>query len=129
MRSNSSFVKLLEERSVIIMEHKERLRHLRIERGWTLEEAGKQIGIKKTSYAGYESGYRNPPLDKLKRLSKVYGVSVDYILGLSEVRLPFDNNLKEFFNRKNIHWDGIPLTPKMLKTIQTTIENTHSDQN
>lgn len=61
-----------------------RLRELRLRHGYTMEEVGKRIGIKKSSYASYEANYRQPPLDKLINLSNLYGVSVDYILGLTD---------------------------------------------
>ncbi|MBA2872436.1 transcriptional regulator with XRE-family HTH domain [Anoxybacillus calidus] len=43
-----------------------------------------QLGIAKSTYAGYESGYRQPSLDALKELAVLFETSVDYLLGMTE---------------------------------------------
>lgn len=66
----------------------ERLRKLRIERGWSQEELGRRINVTKVSVSGYEKGKRNPDTDTLQKIADVFGVSVDYLLGRSDVREP-----------------------------------------
>ena len=61
----------------------DRLRKLRSEKGISQEEVAKYIGISRTGYNRYESGDIKP-VRKLKELSKLFGVSTDYILGQSE---------------------------------------------
>jgi len=57
-----------------------RLAELRKSRRWTMQYISDQLGIAKSTYAGYESGYREPSLDTIKRISDLYKTSVDYLL-------------------------------------------------
>ncbi|MGG1401306.1 helix-turn-helix transcriptional regulator [Bacillus salipaludis] len=62
----------------------ERLSELRKERKWSLQETADQLGIAKSTYAGYESGYRLPSLQSLSQIADLFQTSVDYILGRTE---------------------------------------------
>lgn len=75
----------------------ERLRDLRTEKGWSQQEVADLIGVNKTSYSAWELGaYKRHDSNKLRRrpveisgkyvsaLARLYGVSADYILGLSD---------------------------------------------
>lgn len=102
-----------------------RLRELRLEHGFTMEEVGKKIGIKKSSYASYETRYRQPPLEKLKSFSNLYGVSVDYILGLSNERTPeesFRVRLKDFCSKRGLHWDGQEIPEEVFYLIEDVLK-------
>lgn len=57
-----------------------RLAVLRKSRRWTMQYISDQLGIAKSTYAGYESGYREPSLDTIKKISELYKTSVDYLL-------------------------------------------------
>lgn len=105
--------------------HSKRLRQLRLEHGYTMEEIGKKIGIAKSSYASYESKYRRPPLERLRQLSKVYDVSVDYILGLTDERKE-QHNVRMLLNQKGLHWDGLPLDEEILEQIQQVLDTVKS---
>ena len=60
-----------------------RLRDLREDHDLTQRRLAEILGMKQTQYFRYEQGYRDIPTDILIRLSKIYSVSVDYILGLT----------------------------------------------
>ena len=64
----------------------ERLYLLRKERHLTLEQFGVEIGVTKQTASRWESGNRQPTLDKLCMIAEFYGVSADYLLGLSDKR-------------------------------------------
>ena len=64
----------------------ERLHMLRKERGLTQEEAGKEMEISINSYRRYEKNQREPTAPTLVQMADFYGVSVDYLLGRSDVR-------------------------------------------
>lgn len=66
-----------------------RLRKLREEKELSQAEVAKLIGVGRTTYLKYESG-ENRPTRKLKELSQLFGVSMDYILGNSNSLLPND---------------------------------------
>ena len=60
-----------------------RLRDLREDADLTQEELVRQLGMHKTTYTNYEQGKREPPFELIIRLAKLYGVSIDYIAGLT----------------------------------------------
>lgn len=66
------------------MEFKDRLKELRTEKGYTQKDIAEVLGLSKTGYAGYEQGYREPDLKTLIKISKAFGVSTDYLLGLTD---------------------------------------------
>jgi len=60
------------------------LRDLREDHDLTQRQIAGMLGMKHTQYFRYEQGYRDIPTDMLIRLSDIYSVSVDYILGLTD---------------------------------------------
>ncbi|WP_445488682.1 helix-turn-helix domain-containing protein [Niallia sp. 03133] len=58
----------------------QKLNELRKQKNWSLQETADLLGIAKSTYAGYESGYREPSLRALIQIADLYDVSVDYIL-------------------------------------------------
>ncbi|MCL6516590.1 helix-turn-helix transcriptional regulator [Alicyclobacillus sp.] len=66
----------------------DRLRQLRNERKWSQEELGRRINVTKVSVSGYENGNRMPDTDTLQKIADVFGVSIDYLLGRSDVKEP-----------------------------------------
>ena len=61
-----------------------RIRDLREDGDKTQKEIAKLLGTSQTMYARYERGANELPLRHLITLCKYYGVSSDYILGLSD---------------------------------------------
>ncbi|RCX17713.1 helix-turn-helix protein [Fontibacillus phaseoli] len=59
----------------------EHLSELRKNRKWSLQETADQLGIAKSTYAGYETGYREPSLQSLLQMADLFETTVDYILG------------------------------------------------
>lgn len=47
------------------------LKELRIEKNLTQKEIANIIDIATTTYASYEQGWRNPPVDTAKKISEV----------------------------------------------------------
>jgi transcriptional regulator with XRE-family HTH domain len=58
-----------------------RLSELRKKKKWSLQYTADRLGIAKSTYAGYESGYRQPSLEAVKELARLFETSVDYLLG------------------------------------------------
>ena len=48
------------------------------------DEFGESVGLKKTTYQGYESGTREPPASFWVDVANRYAVTTDYLLGLSD---------------------------------------------
>ena len=64
----------------------ERIKLLRKQQGLTLEQFGVEIGVTKQTTSRWETGLRQPSLEMLARIAEFYGVSTDYLLGLSDKR-------------------------------------------
>ncbi len=63
-----------------------RLKFLREKKGWSKVEAAKRIGLKAPStYGNWEYGLRQPDLEMIAKIAKLYGVSVDYLLGENDL--------------------------------------------
>ncbi|MES5954451.1 helix-turn-helix transcriptional regulator [Bacillus fungorum] len=62
----------------------ERLSELRKNQKWSLQDTADQLGIAKSTYAGYETGYRWPSLQSLSKIADLFDTSVDYILGRTD---------------------------------------------
>ncbi len=71
------------------MEKYARIRDLREDRDLTQEELGNAINVPQRTYAYYESGGRMVPPRVLCALADFHGVSVDYILGLTDEKKPY----------------------------------------
>lgn len=68
----------------------QRLRFLRDDLGWTREKVSDDLGLGTNSLYQWESGSNDPSIGVVKRLAAYYGVSADYLLGLSDNPAPFD---------------------------------------
>lgn len=64
----------------------ERIRHLRIEKGYTMQDLANRIGISYQTIQKYEKGISKPQLAKLMELAAVFDVSVSYLLGETDIR-------------------------------------------
>ncbi|MDE6441571.1 MAG: helix-turn-helix domain-containing protein [Clostridia bacterium] len=62
----------------------QRLKELREEKNYTQKQLAEMLGINSVTYLHYEKEQREPPLALLADIAKFYGVSVDYLLGLSD---------------------------------------------
>lgn len=61
-----------------------RIRDLREDKDLSQKKLSEILSISQSTYSRYESGYLDVPSEVLISLSKFYGVSVDYILGLCD---------------------------------------------
>lgn len=60
-----------------------RAKQIRLQLGYSQEEVAKHLECTKGSYCQMELGYRQPSLEKLGKLSKLYKVSTDELLEIS----------------------------------------------
>ena len=60
-----------------------RIRDLREDNDLTQQQVADVLGTSQTMYARYERGANELPIHHLLKLCSLYGVSSDYILGLS----------------------------------------------
>lgn len=58
------------------------LRDLRKEYGYSQKQVAEKLNISQQTYSDYENGKTEPATDTLIRISKLYNVSLDYLLGV-----------------------------------------------
>ena len=66
------------------MRYNERIREIRVARGFTQQQIADQIFVGQRTYADYESGKTRIPIDRLLLLAKYYDLSLDYLTGASD---------------------------------------------
>ncbi len=64
------------------MNFAEHLMSLRKQRGWSQEELGSHIGVTRQTVSKWEMGQSTPELEKLMELSRLFGMSIDQLVGL-----------------------------------------------
>lgn len=60
------------------------LKFARLKKGLKQEELAEMVGVSSLTISRWELGVTNVPSNKLILLSKVLGVSADYLLGLED---------------------------------------------
>lgn len=80
------------------MEFKDRLKMLRKERRLTQVKLGEMLNYGYTAIANYESGRNQPSIPDLKKIASIFNVSMDYLLGVNDIRHPYviDDETAEF---------------------------------
>lgn len=69
--------------------HYKRIRDLREDNDLKQRELAEIIGCSQRVYSNYERGDLDIPTEVLIKLANHYGVSVDYILGLTNNKTPY----------------------------------------
>lgn len=64
----------------------DKLRSLRIEKNLTQKQVADRIGLAISAVSSYESGNRYPTYDTLIKLARMFHVSTDYLLGITDKR-------------------------------------------
>ena len=64
----------------------EKLKSLRIEKKLTQKQVADRIGLAISAVSSYESGTRYPSYDVLVKLARIFHVSTDYLLGMTDTR-------------------------------------------
>ena len=87
----------------------ERLKDLRVERGLTLEQLSAETGISKSALGKYEADdFKDISPFSMVELAKFYGVSTDYLLGLTEQK-----------NHPNTELDALHLGDDAIEVLKT----------
>jgi len=66
-----------------------RLRDLREDNDLTQKALADYLHIRQNTYSQYETGQRQLPIDVLIRLALYFHTSTDYILGITDVGVPY----------------------------------------
>lgn len=98
----------------------ENLKLLRTERNITQMELAFDLGLPQSTYQQYESGTREAPYDTLIQIADYFGVSIDFLLGRTNIRLSVNDDSLEVAMR--IQQLGSPEFSKAALTLLEQIE-------
>lgn len=70
------------------MDFKSQLKKLRNDKDLTQTELGKILNLSKQAISSYENGVSFPPQDILNKIADYFKVTVDYLLGRSDIKNP-----------------------------------------
>lgn len=91
-----------------------RLKEARKKARLSQQQVADHIGISQNTYSYWENGKYNVDSESLKKLSELFNVSIDYLLGVSE---------------EKTEQHTVTLTPKDEKDIEKTLEQMVADLN
>lgn len=63
-----------------------RIKELREEKGWNQNRLGLELNVSQSTISFYETGERSPDLETFIQLAGLFDVSVDYLVGNSDIR-------------------------------------------
>ena len=66
-----------------------RIKDLREDNDYTQRQIADYLHIRQNTYSQYETGHRQIPLDALVALAILYNTSVDYLLEITNLKLPY----------------------------------------
>ena len=101
-----------------------RLKEVREAKKMSAYEIARKIGVTAVSYYRYEKGEQTLSAHHLYQLSKLLGVSADYLIGLTDDdgarKGPVD--LKEILDQEELVWGPFPLTDEDVKELKVYAE-------
>lgn len=102
------------------MTFSKKLKQLREERGKTQQDIADILGVGRPTIAGYETKGKQPDYDKLKILANYFDVTIDYLLGRTDIRKPLNSNNSTTETLYCFDLKGIP--KETIKQIEDYIE-------
>lgn len=87
------------------------LKELRAKSGFSQAQLAKEVGVSPGNISDWETGKSKPGYSALAALTRVFGVSADYLLGLSPVNTCNEKKNEDTdLPRFEVYCDGLPLT-------------------
>ena len=93
-----------------------RIKQLRMEAGILQADLAQQLKVRQNTVSTWETGRSEPDLDALRELSRIFGVSIDYILGNTDIKNPLTSE------------DMSGLTEKQIKILEMMDQMTPEQQ-
>ncbi|WP_414043709.1 helix-turn-helix domain-containing protein [Macrococcus sp. EM39E] len=111
----------------------ERLKELRVKKGWTQEQLGERIGVQKAAINKYEKGLVKNPKDKtVNQLAELFNVSPAFLRGYEDEYLKVGKKLYNIALKKYpsntqsgkalLHVDGEKLNELIRKAVKEILE-------
>ena len=117
----------------------DRLKELRLEKDLTQPAFGKIFNVEKGTVSNWENENRFPDKNTLKALADYFDVSLDYLLGRSDIRKPLNidplfqvagrEKFSEAFETISAHLESKDkeITPKKMKLLKSYIDTLFDD--
>lgn len=88
------------------------LRLLREEKGYSQQKLAEMINVSQQAIFKYEKTDNEPDISTLICLAKIFGVSVDYLIGNTDIREPFNMQLSDNLSEQELthlrQWRTLP---------------------
>ena len=111
-----------------------RLKELRKEKGYTLEQMAQDLNTTKVTLSRYENGTREPKSETLNQLSDYFNVSIDYLFGKTDessvptkdevidVKKALDKIKNDLENSSSLMFDGECLSEDAISSLLSAME-------
>lgn len=73
-----------------------KIKDLRTKNNITLKKLGEMLCLGESTISMYENNKRNPDYGTLLRIAEIFDVSIDYLLGRTEVKYPINELPNDF---------------------------------
>lgn len=112
----------------------ERLKDLRKEKGYTLEQVAEKLNTTKVTISRYENNLREPKREAISQFAKLFNVSTDYLHGhtndkfslTKEDKMDIKNSLEKIKSDLSTHetilFDGEPMCREAIDSLLTAME-------
>lgn len=75
----------------------QRIKDLREDHDFLQKQVAEYLNCSQVCYSYYEIGRRDIPTDVLIKLAALYHTSIDYLLGVTDIKKPYTPNYKNLF--------------------------------
>lgn len=83
----------------MMLSFKNNLKAARIKKGLTQKEVATLLGIATNTYTNYELGNREPDVERIKKLSNIFGISPNDLLGADfNTKITDDAQLQDYLD-------------------------------
>lgn len=112
----------------------DRLKNLRKEKKYTLEQVAKKLNTTKISISRYENNLREPKGETISQFAKLFNVSTDFLLGHTDDKFALTNEDKtdiknsiekiksELSSDETILFDGEPMCSEAIDSLLAAME-------
>lgn len=67
-----------------------RITQLRMEKNLSQIALSMKLNVSQKTISAYENGKSDPSISVLKKMAEIFGTSVDYIIGYTDIKAPID---------------------------------------
>ena len=104
-----------------VFKRSNRIKELRQEKGLTLKELGKKVGLRDNTLSQYETGKRTPKDSTIEKIADFFNVSTSYLMGFSTERDTFGDEILRSIRRFDFEKSTPEETKKLIMDISYTL--------